>query len=119
VAAAASTEWERPADSAATDLCQASTSYGGDSSRHSRPSHGRRAATDTGIMLAAAGDEENDADREDMQNAMLKFLPEGDKKRILGVALFIGCAPAHLKFAAVDGAHPSACITFRVSTASS
>jgi len=119
VAAAAATEWERPADSAATDLCQASTSYGSDgTTRHSRPSHGRRAATDTGIMLAAAEEEANDADREDMQNAMLKFLPEGDKKRILGAVLFIGYAPLHVKFAAVDGAYHSAFITSRVSTAS-
>ena len=77
IAVAAAVEWERPADSAAADLCEASTSYGG-----RRTSHGRGRASDTGITLAAA--EEYNADREDMQNAMEKFLPEADKKRILG-----------------------------------
>jgi hypothetical protein len=79
VAVAAAADWERPADSAATDLCEASTSYSG-----TRTSYGRGGASDTGIALAAA--EAYNADREDMQNAMEKFLPEGDKKRLLGVS---------------------------------
>ena len=84
VAAAASTDWERPIDSAATDLCQASTSYSVDCGRSSsRSTQWRHRATDTGIALAEAGD--YDADREDMQNAMAKYLPESDKKRVLGV----------------------------------
>ena len=54
VAAAASTDWERPVDTAAADLCEASTSYSVNSGTNTRPAHGRHRAMDTGIALAAA-----------------------------------------------------------------
>ena len=76
----ASPEFERPASSACESQPEASTS----GSRWEADAGARSwaPARDTGIQLAAA--EEYNPDQDDVRNAMQKYLPEGEKRRVLG-----------------------------------
>ena len=83
-------ECERPSTSAWESQPEASTSGSywdaGDGARSWAP------ARDTGIQLAAA--EEYNPDADDVRNAMQKYLPEGEKRRVLGALLLAAAACA-------------------------
>ena len=84
VAAPAAYDWERPAASGTEPQPEASTSASGSYREADVSPRTRWGARDTGIQLAAAETEEYSPDREDMRYAMQKYLPEGEKRRLLG-----------------------------------